>query len=521
MDQTIPGLVPARSPSGEPPQDHVPARFCDAEDYRRLVPVHVVWEITLACNLKCLHCGSRAGRPRPDELDTGEALDLVDRLAALGTREISLIGGEAYLRRDWLEIVRRCRSHGMRTSMQTGARNLTDARIDAAAEAGLQAIGVSIDGMPELHDRVRGVPGSYEQAIGALRRAKARGLAVSANTQIGPETPDHLPAIMDAIIEAGATHWQIQFTVAMGNAVDNPDLILQPHRLIEVMPLLARLYREGLDRGLLLVMGNNVGYYGPYERLWRGFGDESQHWSGCSAGQTGIGIEADGTIKGCPSLATSLYASGNIRDMTLEDIWRLSDRMAFARTRSVDELWGYCRTCYYADACRAGCTWTSESLLGKRGNNPYCHYRVLDLAKHGLRERVVKIKDAPKEAFAIGEFALVTEPIPGVDSPGLPERDPAGVHRHGYERSAEGGVVPPSLTLCRACNQYIWPHETDCPHCGADVAAAAARHDIDSARRRALIRETQRLLDEARAAREAVGEAVTAAGAGTGTVSSS
>ena len=56
-----------------------------------------VWEITLACNLKCQHCGSRAGKRRPDELSTEECLDVVDQLARLGTREVTLIGGEAFL----------------------------------------------------------------------------------------------------------------------------------------------------------------------------------------------------------------------------------------------------------------------------------------------------------------------------------------------------------------------------------------------------------------------------------------
>jgi MoaA/NifB/PqqE/SkfB family radical SAM enzyme len=50
-------------------------------DYLGSVPVHVVWEITLACNLKCQHCGSRAGRPRPGELTTAECLDVVEQLA--------------------------------------------------------------------------------------------------------------------------------------------------------------------------------------------------------------------------------------------------------------------------------------------------------------------------------------------------------------------------------------------------------------------------------------------------------
>ncbi|WP_158809836.1 GDL motif peptide-associated radical SAM/SPASM maturase [Beijerinckia sp. L45] len=473
---------------------HRPVRYTDVSDYERMVPVHVVWEITLACNLKCLHCGSRAGGPRADELTTTEALDLVDRLAGLGTREISLIGGEAYLRKDWVEIIRRCRSRGMRTAIQTGARNLTEAKIAAAVEAGLQGIGVSIDGLAALHDRVRGVPGSFDQAFAVLAAAKAHGLAVSVNTQIGPETLSQLEPLMDRIIAAGATHWQIQLTVAMGNAVDNDQLLLQPYQLLDLMPLLARLYEDGRERGLLMVVGNNIGYFGPYEHLWRGFGDESEHWSGCAAGQTGIGIEADGTIKGCPSLATSLYAAGNVRTATIEDIWRHSEAMRFGRLRDVDELWGYCRTCYYADVCRAGCTWTSESLLGKRGNNPYCHHRVRDLAAHGRRERIVKVKEAPADSFAIGEFALIEEAMPGCDLRPMPARDPNAVHVRTVVRAADGGLAPATLDLCRDCERYVWPHETTCPHCGGDLATTAARHAADVARRQALIARARAVL---------------------------
>jgi MoaA/NifB/PqqE/SkfB family radical SAM enzyme len=65
-------------------------------------PVYVVWEITLACNLKCVHCGSRAGHARQNELSTAECIEVIEQLAELGTREISIIGGEAFARRDWL-----------------------------------------------------------------------------------------------------------------------------------------------------------------------------------------------------------------------------------------------------------------------------------------------------------------------------------------------------------------------------------------------------------------------------------
>lgn len=456
-------------------------------DYERCVPVHVVWEITLACDLKCLHCGSRAGRRRPTELNTAECLQVVDALARLGTREVSLIGGEAYLRKDWTEIVAAIRAHGMYCAIQTGGRNLTPERMHKAIDAGLNGIGVSLDGLVPLHDRIRNVKGSFDRATDLLHRAREAGLSISVNTQIGSETMADLPALMDHIIALGAKQWQIQLTVAMGNAVDNDDLLLQPYQLLELMPLLARLYREGAARGLLMVVGNNIGYFGPYEQLWRGFGDQSVHWTGCSAGQTVLALEADGTVKGCPSLATVGFAGGNVRDLALEDIWNASPEIHFGRLRSVEDLWGFCGTCYYADVCRGGCTWTSHSLLGVPGNNPYCHYRALEHEKRGLRERVVKIREAAKASFAVGEFEVVTERVAdgSVVATSTSLRRPAA--RAAHTEPPLVGRIPPRLTLCRACNGYIQQTETACPHCGGDVAVAAQTYETERARRQAAI----------------------------------
>ena len=90
--------------------------------------VYVVWEITLRCDLSCAHCGSRAGRARPDELTTEEALRVVDELAALGAEEITLIGGEAYLRPDFEEIARAIADAGMRCAMTSGGRAIDTER---------------------------------------------------------------------------------------------------------------------------------------------------------------------------------------------------------------------------------------------------------------------------------------------------------------------------------------------------------------------------------------------------------
>jgi radical SAM protein with 4Fe4S-binding SPASM domain len=92
----------------------------------------------------------------------------------------------------------------------------------------------------------------------------------------------------------------------------------------------------------------------------------------CGAGRVSLGIEANGAIKGCPSLPTTPFTGGNIRDASVVDIWERSAPLRFTRDRSVDDLWGFCRDCYYSEACMAGCSWTSHVYFGKPGNNPFC-----------------------------------------------------------------------------------------------------------------------------------------------------
>jgi Y-X(10)_GDL-associated radical SAM protein len=449
----------------------LPHRYATVDDFARSHPIHVVWEITLACNLKCMHCGSRAGKARPSELTTEECLDVVRQLARLRVREVTVIGGEAFLRRDWLTIIRAITDHGMHPSMQSGGLALNEERIRAAKEAGLRSCGLSLDGLPQLHDKLRGVKGSFDHAMRALRLLKKYDIPSSVNTQIGATTLPDLRELLHQIADAGVRNWQIQLTVAMGNAVDHDEILMQPYQILELMPHLAELFDEALSLGVLMQPGNNIGYFGPYEHRWRVTDAETGHFQGCAAGHTGLGIEADGTIKGCPSLATADYSGGNVRDMTIDDIWNHSDQLRFTRDRTVDDLWGFCRTCYYADVCRSGCTWTNHTLLGRAGNNPYCHHRALTLAKEGKRERVVKVEEAPGKPFDAGRFALLLEPIDG-SSEAIVQVPPPPRAKSEIVRSATDRV-PPSLTLCRGCEQYVYPGTDICPFCGGNVRALA------------------------------------------------
>jgi nif11-class peptide radical SAM maturase 3 len=385
---------------------------------------YAVWEITLKCNLACSHCGSRAGQARAKELSTEEALDLVKQMAEVGIREVTLIGGEAFLRLDWLTIAEAVNQAGMRCTMTTGGFGISLETARRMKEAGIAAVSVSVDGLEETHDRLRGKKGSWQHAFRTMSHFREVGIFFGCNTQINRLSALEFPLIYEHIRDAGAKAWQLQLTVPMGNAADNDDILLQPYELLDVYPMLARVTRRAHREGVDVQPGNNIGYYGPYERLMRGRGDEWGFWQGCAAGLSTLGIEADGAIKGCPSLPTSAYTGGNIRDRSLRDIIEHTDELRFnlgaGTPQGTAHLWGFCKTCKFAQLCRGGCSWTAHVFFDRRGNNPYCHHRALVQAEQGIRERVVPKVKAQGLPFDNGEFELIEEPIDAL----WPENDP-------------------------------------------------------------------------------------------------
>jgi nif11-class peptide radical SAM maturase 3 len=389
--------------------------------YRRIS--YAVWEITLKCNLACQHCGSRAGHTRANELSTAEALDLVKQMAEVGITEVTIIGGEAFLRPDWLEIAQAITKAGMLCGMTTGGYGITLDTARRMKEAGIGVVSVSVDGLEATHDRLRGKQDSWQWAFKTMSNLKEAGIPFGCNTQINRRSAPEFPQIYERIRDAGVFAWQIQLTVPMGNAADNGDILLQPYELLDIYPMIACVAERAKEEGVQIQPGNNIGYYGPYERLLRG-GDAWSFWQGCSAGLSALGIEADGAIKGCPSLPTTAYTGGNIRDHSLRTIIEETEELRFnlgADTpKGKSHLWGFCKTCEFAELCRGGCSWTAHVFFDKRGNNPYCHHRALTQEKGGIRERVFLQRRADGNPFDNGEFALIEEPI---NTP-WPENDP-------------------------------------------------------------------------------------------------
>ena len=258
------------APIAEPARRRLPLADVVRPRDLKWQPVYAVWEITLRCDLACHHCGSRAGHARPDELSTAEALDVVTQMADLGVKEVTLIGGEAYLRDDWTEIARGVRAAGMMCSITTGGRGFTPERARAAVLAGVQSVSVSVDGLADTHDALRGVKGSHASAMAALVNLQAAGMRVSSNTQIGRMNLDEIPELFESLVTAGIRSWQVQLTAAMGRAADQPSLILEPHQVLQVMPMLARIKKRADAAKVMIWPGNNIGYFGPFESLLKG-----------------------------------------------------------------------------------------------------------------------------------------------------------------------------------------------------------------------------------------------------------
>jgi radical SAM protein with 4Fe4S-binding SPASM domain len=329
-----------------------------------------------------------------------------------------------------LDIARAITAHGMRCTMTTGGYGLSRETARRMKEAGIAHVSVSVDGLEATHDRIRGRKGSFRFCFQTLGHFREVGLPFSANTQITRLSARELPELYERLRDTGARAWQVQLTSPMGNGADNAWMLMQPAELPDFYRMLARIALRARDEGkVALTPANDIGYYGPYDELiFSGLGGAV--WTGCKAGLSVLGIHADGGIKGCPTLPSE-YIGGNIRKQPLAEILETRE-LTFNTTAGTAEgtshMWGFCGGCRYAAACRGGCSQLAHVLFNRRGNNPYCHYRTLELANTGVRERVMRAAPSPGKPFDHTVFELVQEPL---SAPWPAEDD---THHFTYER---------------------------------------------------------------------------------------
>ena len=392
-------------------------------------PKTATWELTLACNLRCGHCGSRAGRARPGELSLERSLEVARELGEMGCRRVTLSGGEPTLSPHWQAIASEASRAGVRVNMITNAYKADRAFALRAKDAGLASVGVSIDGLEEVHDHVRGKRGLYRDLLAFIDDCHAVGLPVGAVTTIQRRNRMQLHALYE-LLEGRVYVWQLQIGAAMGNLKDRRNEQIEPADLLRLVPDLARLIERG---GVDVRIGDNIGYYGPYEKVLRKHRScPVDCWLGCYAGCRHVGIESDGGVKGCLSIQATSETEGNLKDSSLSDIWNRPGAFAYNRAFERSDLAGFCATCEHADICRGGCL-SMRTCEGGR-ENPFCYHRVATLADRAApprRRRYVPLVLAPAALLAsfglcCGGTQAPTSPPPAASAQPANPSDPGG-----------------------------------------------------------------------------------------------
>ncbi|UCH71471.1 MAG: radical SAM protein [Thermoplasmatales archaeon] len=333
----------------------------------RYIPISVAWELTLACNMKCTHCGSSAGQSRQKELTTKEALDLCDQLHDLNAKVINLTGGEPILRKDWPEIAKKIVDLDMDVSILSNGLALDEKVVSKIRKLGVYAIAISLDGgTPKTHDSIRGVKGSFDKCIASLELLKRENLPTTVITTVHKENIKELPFIREKIL--GKTKaWQIQIAVPIGRFPKN--LILSKDEFYSLALFIVATRRKYSVKELAVIGAHSMGYHSQLLRNTM----VSPVWKGCQAGITTIGIQSDGGIKGCLSLPNN-YIEDNIRNRSLTEIWNDSDFAFYNRKFKQEDLKGDCKNCKYGKSCKGGCGTASTALTNEFHCDPYCLY---------------------------------------------------------------------------------------------------------------------------------------------------
>jgi len=328
-----------------------------------------VWELTLRCNLRCSHCGSSAGKARPNELTTEEALQLCEDLAELKTQEVCLMGGEPFLRKDWHIIGKKIRDLGMKLMVISNGYNINKDIISKLVELEPHAVSTSLDGSTaEIHDGIRGVNGSFNKVMEYISLSQEAGLPTTVITTVSKLNIEGLPGIRDFLLNKGIA-WQIQVATPEGRFPKK--YALSKEEYYSVALFIASMQRK-YKKGELPVIGAHC--FGYHSRKFPCLG--LYHiWMGCPAGIVVLSIKSDGDIIGCLA-APNTYIEGNIRDKSIKEIWNDPNAFAYNRNFKLEDLGENCKGCEFGETCRGGCTGLSMGFTGKIHNHPYCFYKI-------------------------------------------------------------------------------------------------------------------------------------------------
>jgi radical SAM protein len=355
-------------------------------------PFTIAWEVTRACAYACLHCRADA-QPRrdPRELDTDEALALVDDLAGFGTRPILVLtGGDPLMRRDLFEIARHADERGLRVSLTPTATALpTPERMERAREAGIRRVAFSLDAAdPEVHDRFRGFRGSYERTLKGIAAAAGAGLALQINTtvcELNEAEIERLPPLLERL---GIVQWSVFFLVPVARGrrlrMLSPErqerMLHRLHELSQQVPFDLKVTASPHYRR---VVAERTGEHDAAVRAGAGyrFADGlGRPAKGVNDGRGFMFISHVGEVM--PSGFLPLSA-GNVRERSAVEIYR--DSPLFRSLRDPGALKGKCGACEYRDVCggsRARAWAVTGDPLASEPSCPYVPPRLRENVQH-------------------------------------------------------------------------------------------------------------------------------------------
>lgn len=252
------------------------------------------FELTLNCNEHCWHCGSRCGDVHSDEMPPQQWKEILDQLkedyeGALP--QINVTGGEPLLYSGFEEVMSYAHSLGFKWGMTSNAILITPEVARMLKRCGMNTISVSIDGLSETHDRIRGLKGAYKRAMEGIQNLIDLHCFdnIMATTVVNHETIGELESLYKIMCSVDIDSWRVMGIEPIGRALEHPELLLtdDDHRTIMDFIRSKRADNDPVSYGCCHYLGLE---YEREVRDWYFF---------CMAGVTVASITSTGDVYGC------------------------------------------------------------------------------------------------------------------------------------------------------------------------------------------------------------------------------
>lgn len=317
-------------------------KLCEAPELR-----HLFLELTLQCNARCFHCGSSCDPNAPQGLPMEQYLSVLEDVREhfdLKRMMLCITGGEPLLYRDFFPLMEKARDMGFHWGMTSNATLITRDTARRLKESGMGTISVSIDGLPETHDRLRGLPGGWKKAMEGIQNLIDEGgfRAIQVTTVVNHRNIDELDRLFGIFEDLDIDSWRVIGLEPIGRAKEHPDLMLTP----EDQRRMFRFIREKREADIPVQYGCSHFLGLDYER-------EVRDWYFlCNAGVYTASIMANGDIGACLDIERRPETvQGSIFTERFSDVWR--DRFEFFR-RPLSALSRTCRECPEEKWCGGG-----------------------------------------------------------------------------------------------------------------------------------------------------------------------